>query len=109
MDLEQIKKLLDLDEKTRKEVAAAHEEKNQLLAKIAIEEQRLSKEVWDKVHVTIEQKEKEMVKEVADEKKRLEGRFNKNKEKLEKQFSSHRDEWVEMLSKRVTSLEEYHE
>ena len=53
MDLEQIKKLLDLDEKTRKEVAAAHEEKNQLLAKIAIEEQRLSKEVWDKVHVTI--------------------------------------------------------
>ncbi|MBW9212313.1 MULTISPECIES: hypothetical protein [Terrabacteria group] len=109
MELEQIKKLLDLDEKTRKEVAAAHEEKNQLLAKIAVEEQRLSKEAWDKVNETLEQKEKDMVQEAADEKKRLELNFTANKKKLEKQFLEHREEWITMLIKRVTSLEEDHE
>ena len=109
MDLEQINKLLDLDEKTRKEVAFAHNEKKRMQDKIAEEEKHLSEVAWSAAKKQVAEKEQELNQEVASEKARLEKSFQINKKKLEMQFLDHRQEWIQMLKDFVINVKGQHE
>ena len=101
---DEIESLINLDLFYQNKVKEAHDRKLNFEDEIKPTKEAMKAEYWDKVKAEVQAEKDRLNKEVADTVARNRAEFEEISSKLEKQFKENKENWLQDLFERTTSI-----
>lgn len=107
MEIEAIQKLIDFDKVKREQVEAVHEKKFKLKQDIDAQKEALSKKAWEETNAKVEKRKAELDETIVLNRERTKKCYEENAKRLNDVYIAKKDEWVQMLTRRVIDGSSY--
>lgn len=104
MEIEAIEALIQEDEKLRKTVAQAVEQRQNTRQSIASAKKRISEEAWGAVHEKLAQRKKELDQQVSAQQSSHAEDYQRRSSALRSRFEQHRSLWVDSLVNHILGV-----
>lgn len=101
MEIDAIKKLIETDEKTRAEVQAQYQKRNDLKKQIEEKKKQISEETWNAVNAQVTSTKKELDAKIANDAAVNQKHYEESLKELQAVYDKNKEAWKKEILERI--------